>query len=41
SVNAKLRVITRTAFGFHDVNALIGLAMLSLGGHPPTIPGRK
>jgi transposase len=41
SANAKLRVITRMAFGFHNVQSMIGLAMLSLGGHPPTLPGRN
>jgi transposase len=41
SVNAKLRLITRVAFGFHNVQSMIGLAMLSLGGHPPTLPGRN
>jgi hypothetical protein len=32
SVNTKIRVITRMAFGFHNLAALIGLAMLALGG---------
>jgi transposase len=32
SVNAKLWVITRMAFGFKNVDSMIGLAMLSLGG---------
>jgi transposase len=40
SVNTKIRLITRIAFGFHSPDALIGLAMLSLGGHPPRLPGR-
>jgi transposase len=40
SVNAKLRLITRMAFGFRNVQSMIGLAMLSLGGHPPTLPSR-
>jgi transposase len=40
SVNTKLRVITRMAFGFHDPYALIGLAMLALGGLCPPLPGR-
>jgi transposase len=40
SVNTKLRLITRTAFGFHDPHALIGLAMLALGGLCPPLPGR-
>jgi transposase len=40
STNTKIRLITRTAFGFADPNALIALAMLSLGGYKPTLPGR-
>jgi transposase len=40
SVNTKLRLITRQAFGFHDPHALIGLAMLALGGLCPPLPGR-
>lgn len=40
SVNTKIRLITRMAFGFASPHALIALAMLSLGGHPPTLPGR-
>lgn len=40
SVNTKIRLITRIAFGFRSPQALIALAMLSLGGHPPTLPGR-
>lgn len=38
SVNAKIRLITRMAFGFHSPDALIALAMLSLGGHRPQLP---
>jgi len=41
SVNTKIRLITRIAFGFQSAHALIALAMLSLGGHRPTLPGRK
>jgi transposase len=41
SVNTKIRLITRLAFGFHSADALIALAMLNLGGHHPTLPGRK
>jgi transposase len=41
SVNTKIRLITRIAFGFHSASALIALAMLSLGGHRPALPGRK
>ena len=40
SVNTKIRLITRIAFGFRSPHALIALAMLSLGGHPPALPGR-
>ena len=40
SVNTKIRLLTRIAFGFRSANALIALAMLSLGGHKPTLPGR-
>jgi len=40
SVNTKIRVITRMAFGFHSPAALIALAMLALGGHRPALPGR-
>jgi transposase len=40
SVNTKIRLITRMAFGFASPHALIALAMLSLGGHRPTLPGR-
>lgn len=41
SVNTKIRLITRIAFGFRSPQALIALAMLNLGGHPPVLPGRK
>ncbi len=41
SVNTKIRLITRIAFGFRSPDALIALAMLSLGGHRPLLPGRK
>ncbi len=41
SVNTKIRLITRVAFGFRSPDALIALAMLNLGGHRPTLPGRK
>ncbi|MGI5134631.1 MULTISPECIES: ISL3 family transposase [unclassified Streptomyces] len=40
SMNTKIRLITRIAFGFKDPDALIALAMLSLGGHRPHLPGR-
>jgi transposase len=41
SVNTKIRLITRIAFGFKDPHALIALALLSLGGYQPTLPGRN
>ena len=40
SVNTKIRLITRVAFGFRSPEALIALAMLNLGGHKPVLPGR-
>lgn len=40
SVNTKIRLITRIAFGFHNPHALIGLAMLATGGLRPALPGR-
>lgn len=40
STNTKIRLITRIAFGFHSATPLIALAMLSLGGHRPTLPAR-
>lgn len=39
-VNTKIRLLTRLAYGFHSPHALIALAMLHLGGHRPTLPGR-
>jgi transposase len=39
-VNTRLRLITRRAFGFHSTHAAIALAMLSLGGLCPPLPGR-
>jgi transposase len=41
SVNTKIRLITRMAFGFASPNSLIALAMLNLGGHRPALPGRE
>ncbi len=41
STNTKIRLITRMAFGFKSAGALIALALLNLGGHRPTLPGRK
>jgi len=41
STNTKIRLITRVAFGFRSPEALIALALLSLGGHRPALPARK
>ena len=41
SVNTKIRLLTRIAFGFTNPSALIALAMLTLRGHHPTLPGRQ
>jgi len=38
SVNTKIRLIARRAFGFHHVHALIALTRLSLGGYRPQLP---
>jgi transposase len=40
AVNTKIRLLTRVAFGFKSPEALIALAMLSLGGLCPPLPGR-
>lgn len=40
SVNTKIRLLTRIAFGFRSPAALIALAMLALGGLCPPLPGR-
>lgn len=40
SINTKIRLLTRIAFGFHSAQALISLAMLALGGLCPSLPGR-
>jgi transposase len=40
SVNTKIRLLTRLAFGFRSPQALIALAMLDLGGFCPPLPGR-
>ena len=41
SVNTKIRLLTRIAFGFATPDPLIALAMLTLAGHRPTLPGRQ
>lgn len=38
SLNTKIRLITRRAYGFHNVHALIALAQLSLGNYKPALP---
>lgn len=40
STNTKIRLLQRVAFGFASPHALIALAMLSLGGFRPELPGR-
>jgi transposase len=40
SVNTKIRLLTRIAYGFKSPDALIALAMLHLGGYDIHLPGR-
>jgi len=40
AANTTIRLITRRAYGFHSAQALIALAMLTLGGLCPPLPGR-
>lgn len=40
SVNTRIRLRNRIAFGIHDPDALISLLMLTLSGHTPALPGR-
>lgn len=40
SVNTKIRLLMRQAFGFHSPEPLIALALLALGGLCPSLPGR-
>jgi len=40
ATNTRIRLIARRAFGFHSPEALIALALLSLGGLCPPLPGR-
>ena len=40
AINTKIRLITRRVFGFHSPDTLIALAMLTLGGLCPPLPGR-
>jgi transposase len=41
SINPRLRLLTRIAFGFRSPDALMALAMLSLGVFCPPLPGRS
>ena len=41
SVNTRIRLIARRAFGFHSPEALIALSLLALGGLRPPLPGRN
>ena len=40
SVNTKLRLLTRIAYGFRSTDNLIALCLLDHGGHCPPLPGR-
>jgi transposase len=40
SVNTRIRLLTRIAFGYHSPRPLIALAMLSQGPYRPQLPGR-
>jgi transposase len=40
AINTTLRLITRRAYGFHSAEALIALAMLTVSGLRPPLPGR-
>jgi transposase len=40
SVNTRIRLRNRIAFGIKDPDALISLLMLTLSGHAPALPGR-
>lgn len=41
SVNTRIRLLTALAFGFRSPDALIGLAMLKLGGYCPPLPSPR
>jgi len=41
SLNTKVRLIARRAFGFHSAKAMIALAELTHGGLCPALPGRQ
>jgi transposase len=40
SVNTKIRLLHRIAFGYRNPEALIAIATLDLGGRSPKLPGR-
>jgi transposase len=40
AINTTLRLICRRAYGFHSAQALIALAMLTVGGLRPALPDR-
>jgi len=40
AINTTMRLITRRAYGFHSAEALIAVAMLTVGGLRPPLPGR-
>jgi transposase len=40
AINTKIRLLTRIAFGFKSVEALLALVMLHLGGYNLHLPGR-
>jgi transposase len=40
SMNTKIRLIVRIAFGFHSAEAIIALAIIGLGGYRPALPTR-
>ena len=40
SVNTKLRLLTRIAYGFRSANNPIALCLLDRGGHCPPLPSR-
>lgn len=41
SMNTKIRLLTRIAFGFRSAQAVIAIAMLTHAGKPPQLPARK
>jgi Transposase len=40
SINTKIRLTVRTAFGLHCAEAIIAMAMLTLSEHRPALPNR-